>query len=359
MFHFAHPYCLLLALLVPPLLWWLLRKRRTALRHPAADGLDGLPLGRARFARWGGAALYGLSLLLLAAALAGPRWPDLRTRLDTDGIALMLVVDVSGSMEEPDFEWDGKPITRLEAVKRVFHLFVAGGAGEDAPEVKDAAAFEGRPTDLIGLVTFATRPETTCPLTLSHSVLLRLLKAEEARRVPGESETNLSDAITVGLHRLQAAGPRRKVLVLLTDGEHNEVSPRSDWTPRQAAQVAVSLGVPIYAIDAGGLGAGRGPSDKAAPAPTPDGTASPAVIRESAVQTLQELAHITRGRYFQARDTAALLDACRRIDRLERTDIQSFQYRRYHEAYPWLALASFLLYGLALALDMTLWRRLP
>jgi hypothetical protein len=88
-----------------------------------------------------------------------------------------------------------------------------------------------------------------------------------------------------------------------------------------------------------------------------DGTASPAVIRESAVQTLQELAHITRGRYFQARDTAALLDACRRIDRLERTDIQSFQYRRYHEAYPWLALASFLLYGLAL--DMTLWRRLP
>ena len=85
----------------------------------------------------------------------------------------------------------------------------------------------------------------------------------------------------------------------------------------------------------------------------------PKLVITSAVQTLQELAHITRGRYFQARDTAALLDACRRIDRLERTDIQSFQYRRYHEAYPWLALASFLLYGLALALDMTLWRRLP
>ncbi len=365
MFHFAHPYCLLLALLVPPLLWWLLRKRRTALRHPAGTSLDGLPAGRARFARWGGAVLYGLSLLLLAVALAGPRWPDLRTRLETEGIALMLAVDVSGSMEEPDFEWDGRPCSRLAAVKRVFHLFVAGGAGESTPDGRDAAAFEGRPTDLIGLVTFATRPETTCPLTLSHSVLLRLLKAEEARRVPGESETNLSDAIAVGLHRLQAAGPRRKVLVLLTDGEHNEVSPRSDWTPRQAAQVALSLGVPIYAIDAGGTGA-RAPSP---PTPLPpgergrgeggDGTASPAVIRESAVQTLQELAHITRGRYFQARDTASLLDACRRIDRLERTDIQSFQYRRYHEAYPWLALASFGLYGLALALDMTLWRRLP
>jgi Ca-activated chloride channel family protein len=357
MFHFANPYCLLLALLVPPLLWWLLRKRRTALRHPAGDGLDGLPPGRARFARWGGALLYGLSLLLLAGAVAGPRWPDLRTRLETEGIAMMLVVDVSGSMEEPDFEWEGRPITRLEAVKRVFHLFVLGGAGESTPDGRDAAAFEGRPTDLIGLLTFATRPETTCPLTLSHSALLRLLQAEEARRVPGESETNISDAVAIGLHRLLAAGPRRKVLVLLTDGEHNEVSPRSDWTPTQAAQLAVSLGIPIYAIDAGGPGAPRDPSEKADP--PPDGGASPTVIRESAVQRLQELAHISRGRYFQARDTAALLDACRRIDRLERTDIQSFQYRRYHEAYPWLALAAFLLYGLALALDMTLWRRCP
>ena len=342
MFHFAEPRYLLLALLVPPLLWWLLRKRRTALRHPAGDGLAGLPAGRARLARWGGAALYGLSLLLLAAALSGPRWPDLRTRLETEGIGLMLVVDVSGSMEEPDFDWDGKPITRLEAVKRVFHLFVAGGAGEDAPDVKDAAAFEGRPTDLIGLVTFAARPEKTCPLTLSHSAVLRLLDASEPVSVPGESETNISDALAVALDRLHGPDvPKKKALILLTDGEHNVVDPRSGWTPTQTGQLAASLKVPIYAIDAG---AGQDETDPR---------------RVLARETLERLAKMTGGKTFQAHDTAGLLRACQEIDRLEREPITSFQYRRYHEAYPWFALAAFVVYLTGLLLDGTVWRRVP
>src|SRR5262249_33724662 len=153
-----------------------------------------------------------------------------------------------------DFDWNGLPVSRLEAVKKVFGLFLTGsgpGTGDGAPLPPPGADFRGRATDLVGLVTFATRPETRCPLTMSHSVLLRQLESEEPRSVRGESETNLSDAIAVGLHRLHSAGPRRKVLVLLSDGEHNVVQPRSDWTPRQAGQVAASLGVPIYAIDAG------------------------------------------------------------------------------------------------------------
>src|SRR3982750_3677398 len=134
MFHFANPRLLLLALAVPPLVWWWLRQRRGALRAAA--------------------------LVLLVGALAGPRWPDLRTRIATEGIAVVMLVDVSGSMAERDFDWAGEPITRLDAVKKVFRLFVAGGAaGPGGPP------FEGRPTDLIGLVTFATRPETACPLT--------------------------------------------------------------------------------------------------------------------------------------------------------------------------------------------------
>ena len=101
--------------------------------------------------------------------------------------------------------------------------------GPDAtPDGGDARLFQGRPTDSIGLVVFATRPLTVCPLTLSHSVLLRLLDDEKPRSVPGESETNISDAVALGLQRLQSAGPRRKVLVLLTDGEHNVPNPRSE-----------------------------------------------------------------------------------------------------------------------------------
>ena len=78
-----------------------------ALRYPATGALAGLPAGRGRWARYGGAGLRGLALLLLVVALAGPRWPDRRTRIDTEGIAIQMVVDVSGSMAEPDFDWDG------------------------------------------------------------------------------------------------------------------------------------------------------------------------------------------------------------------------------------------------------------
>jgi Ca-activated chloride channel family protein len=187
-------------------------------------------------------------------------------------------------------------------------------------------------------------------------VLLRLLDDEKPRTVPGESETNLSDAIALGLHRLQSAGPRRKVLVLLTDGEHNVPQPRSGWSPRQAAQIAASLDVPIYTIDAGGGAAGLAEPGEA-PA---DGTSiSPAERRRLAVETLQDLARITHGHYFPADDTDGLLAACRDIDRLERTDVQSFQYRRYHEGYPWFGGAAFLLLFLAAALDFTIWRRIP
>jgi Ca-activated chloride channel family protein len=341
---FANPGLLWLALLVPPLLWRWLRRPRPALALPAADALAALPAGGARAARWGGAALRGAALLALAVALAGPRWPDLRTRIQTEGIALVMLVDVSGSMAERDFDWQGEPVSRLEAARRAFRLFVAGGRGPDA-------AFEGRPTDQIGLITFATRPETVCPLTLSHSALLQMLDAEQPRAVPGESETNLSDAIALGLHRLDAAGPRRKVLVLLSDGEHNVFRPPSGWTPRQAASVAASLGVPIYAVDAGGGAAGREPGAAA--------SASPGEVRQRAVESMQERARMTGGRYFAAHDTKALLDACRSIDALERSPIRSFQYRRYHEAAPWLALAAFVLLCTALGLDLTVWRRLP
>src|SRR5262249_2683539 len=233
---------------------------------------------RGQLARWGGAGLRALALLLLVVAVSGPRTPDLRTRIETEGVALMMVVDVSGSMAESDFEWNLRPVPRIQAVKNVFRLFVAGDtAFQDGPGGTSATTFEGRPTDLIGLVTFAARPEKTCPLTLSHSAVLRLLDAAEPVSVPGESETNISDALAVALYKLESAGPRRKVLLLLTDGEHNVVDPRSTWTPLQAGQLAMSLGIPLYTIDAG--------SDT--------DTAEPARLK--AKETLDQLAAMTKG----------------------------------------------------------------
>ncbi len=340
MIHFTHPEALLLLPLVPLLAWWWLRRRRVGLRFPGVDRVAGVPGGRGRVARWGGALLRGAALALLVVALSGPRWPDRRTRISADGIAIVVLLDTSGSMAERDFDWQGEPVSRLDAAKRAFRLFVSGGDGPDGQRL------EGRPEDLVGLVTFGARPDSPCPLTLSHSVLLGLLDEQRPQSVPGESETNISDALVLGLHRLHAAGPRRRVLVLLSDGEHNVHTPRSDWTPRQAAQVAANLGVSVHAIDAGGEL--RAAADSTA-----------AENRAAGARALQEVARITGGRYFAARDTAALLAVCREIDRLERQRIQSFQYRRYYEGYPWFALASFVSLVTALALETTRWRRLP
>src|ERR1700730_11254653 len=136
MCEFAHPFVLLLALAVPPLVWWWLRRRRAALRYPETSILARLPSGKSRLARWGGAAFRAGALLLLIAALAGPRWPDRHTRMATEGIAIELLVDVSGSMAETDFQWQGAPVSRLDAVKKVLHLFVAGGEGPDGEHLE-------------------------------------------------------------------------------------------------------------------------------------------------------------------------------------------------------------------------------
>jgi len=350
MVELAHPLILLLLPVVPLLVWWWLRRPRGTLRYSATGPLTVLPSGRGRIARWGGAGLRALGLVLLIFACAGPRWPDIHSRIETEGVAIEMLVDVSGSMAELDFDWDGKPISRLEAVKKVFRLFVAGGEGPDGQ------LLEGRSGDLIGLITLATWPESACPLTLSHGVLLSYLDPEkpwsiQPRTLPDESRTNIGDAIAVGLHRLEKAGTSRKVLVLLSDGEHNVPPPA--LKPRQAAQLAANMRIPIYTIDAGGEtnveeGIGTVPPTQTA-----------AEIRADGVKTLQAVAQITGGRYFRARDTASLLAVCREIDRLERKDIQSFIYQRYDEGYPWVGLAAFLCWIVVIVLEATVWRRLP
>src|SRR5687767_2901032 len=125
MLSFRHPEFLLMALALPALAWWWLARRRGALRHPVVSALGNLPSGRGRLAYWGGLGLRLASLLCLILAAAGLRWPDFKTRLTTDGIAIMMVSDISSSMEtNKDFEWEGASVTRLQALKNVFSLFV-------------------------------------------------------------------------------------------------------------------------------------------------------------------------------------------------------------------------------------------
>jgi Ca-activated chloride channel family protein len=179
-----------------------------------------------------------------------------------------------------------------------------------------------------------------------------MLNREKPRTLPDESHNNISDALVTALYRLQATDVKKKVLILLSDGEHNVPTEDtgSKYTPRQVAQLAGSLGITIYTIDAAGpvqsLREGGLPQDAAA-------------IREGGIRNLQEIANIARGSYFPAHDTENLLQVYQRIDELERTHIQTYQYRRYHEYYAWLGLGCFCCLATLLFLESTWWRRVP
>jgi Ca-activated chloride channel family protein len=339
---------LLLLVLVPPLVMWWLRGGEGAVRYSDTGLLRGLPSGREVWVRRAGAGLRAGALVLLVVALAGPRWPDPGTRIPTQGIAISMVVDTSASMAKEDFSWKDQPLSRLQAVQKAFRLLVAGGEGADNLTI------QGRPSDLIALVTYGTRPETACPLTLNHGVLLEILDAQKPRTLITEATTNTGDALAWALHGLVKAPTKRKVLILLTDGEHNVGPPA--LTPPQAAQLAGNLGIPIYAIHAG---------IEPPPAKEPSGederkrSLSEEEEFRKAQKTLQKIANMTGGQYFRAGDTEALVQACNQIDGLERQEIQSFRYRRYFHAFAWFGLGSLLLWTTVHFLETTVWRKVP
>ncbi len=333
---FANPVFLTLLPLAAFIVWWSLRRRRPALRYSDVRLVAGLPRGRARFALWGGALLRGLATLAAILAAAGPRTPDLKTRLPAEGIAIVLVLDVSGSMAATDFP---PGVSRLDAAKEAFRLFVMGG---DAP---DGTHFDGRPRDQIGLVAFAAVPQTACPLTHNHTVLLAVLTSQQPKEGI-EAGTNLGDAIAEGLIRLEAAGPRKKVLILLSDGEHNVDRADGPLKPRQAAQLAANLNIPVYAIDCGGEPAHDAPPDAVKQ-------------RADGRRVLDAVAAMTNGKAFTATSADELRVVYQEIDALQKQPAETFRYRRYHEYSAWFAVAAVALLAVVQFLERTWWRRVP
>ncbi len=329
----TYPWALVLFAFLPFLAWLWLRRSRGAWRFSDARLLPTLENRRARWAHWGGLSLRILGLALAMIALAGPRWQDPK-RVETEGIAIAMVLDVSVSMGEVDFSDSQAKTTRLLGVKKLFRLFVAGGQASEDVELP------GRPSDLIALVTFATHPETACPLTLDHAALLKIMEAQEPRTGVGEGTTNPGDALAWALHVLEQAPTRRKVIVFLTDGESNVPE---KLKPRQAAQLAANLGVPIYAIDA---------------SPEPKNAEEAEEVARARVM-MQAITKMTDGTYFRAQDARGLSRAYESIDRLERERIVSFQYRRYRELFAWLAIAALAAWLILIALEATMWRKTP
>lgn len=327
----VHPQFLWLLFLVVPLGWWYLRRPRPTLAF--AD----LRLVKEKTATRGWRLLGRpllLRLVVLTAVIVGlarPRWPEETARIPAQSTAIMLVLDVSGSMAEEDVARQKKMVSRLEAAKEVIRQFVRG----------DGSSLPGRGEDLIGIVTFAAKVEATCPPTLSHQTLLRYVdEAQPIGRIL-ENTTNIGDAVAVATNLLQRAKPNAKAIILVSDGEHNvppDVVPGA-WTPRQAAHVAKPLGIRIHTIF---LSGSRSAADSA-----------------KAMEALRDVAEITGGTAHQATDAEALRKVYAELDAQERTPVESHQYFRYVELYPWCGMIA--LSGVLMVIigEERWWRRLP
>jgi Ca-activated chloride channel family protein len=336
-FDFAHPGFLFLLFAAPLAYWW---SSRSAGRV-VFSSLRALPAGgqtwRTRIA-WVPDVLMALAVVALAIALAGPRAGDKSARIRREGIAVMMAVDISGSMRALDLSKANKELTRLDAVKQVFQQFVLGGGRLD-----------GRPDDAIGLVAFARYAETRSPLTLDHGNL-----ATAARQLDFAPENEDGTAIGAGLElavqRLAEFKSRTKIVILLTDGESNVHEIDEDT----AIQDAIDAGIKVYTIGAGTQGI--------APIRVPVGDGRTELMQTKVSideATLRKIADKTGGQYFRATDNASLGRIYAQIDKLERTTFEEERFTEYVQYYSlFLGLAMALVVG-SLLLRGTVLRRLP
>jgi Ca-activated chloride channel family protein len=329
----AQPIWLVLAVFaVLPLIRHRLRGR---VAWPSLDGFRGGGWSPWTWATWLPAAMQAAAIAALAVALARPQTVGGTVRIVTRGVAIVVAIDQSSSMNTADFPADGglRRISRLEAARETLARFVAG-----------------RPDDQVGLVTFANYPDLAWPPTLDHRSLIEAADAVRPAR-PGDDGTNIGDAVAWSLEALRRTTSPRKVVILLTDGNNAPAVP-NPLDPGRAAELARDLGVTLHTIAIGREGG---------VVHGVDGSGRPAIaeLEGPNLELLRSMAEATGGRSFRAVDAGALDDVFRAIDALEKSEIREEIRTRYDERFaPWAAAAVGLL-SLDRLLSRGRLRRLP
>jgi Ca-activated chloride channel family protein len=317
MFH--SPWYFLLLLLLPLVAWRLFAKRR----KPAV-GFSSVSLAKRisptlrQRMMWLPAGLTVGAIFFLILGLTRPREGREQTIADSEGIAIEMVVDRSGSMRAMDFKIDGQNVDRLTAIKNVGGKFVSGGD-----------ELEGRFSDLVGLITFAGYADGLTPPTLDHTFLVGRLNETQIVTERSEDGTAIGDAIALAVEKLNVLDDRQKekvkskVIILLTDGENTA----GELEPVEAAEIAQTIGIKIYTIGVGTRGQ--------APVPVQDPFTGRQTIRMMPVNideaTLERVAETTGGKYFRATDTDSLVKIYEEIDRLEKTKVEARHFVDYRE----------------------------
>ncbi len=300
---FANPeYFWLLCLIPLFILWYIfqINRSKAVLSHPNTERLSLKGFNAMIWLRHYPVLTRSLAFALFVVALARPQSSMSFEDITTEGIDIVIALDISGSMLAEDF----KP-NRLKAAKRVAMDFV-----------------KGRPNDRIGLVVYSGESFTQCPLTIDHDILLNLF--QEVRNGMIEDGTAIGDGLATAVNRLKDSEAKSKVVILLTDGQQTAGS----IPPQTAGEIAKKFDVRVYTIGVGSIG------EAPYPFKTPFGTVQyqniPVKIDET---TLKEIANATGGAYFRATDNKKLEDIYEEIDQMEKTKIEVTQYRKKSEKY--------------------------
>jgi Ca-activated chloride channel homolog len=339
-----HPAFLFLLTLIPLLGWrmWRRSDSRGVRFSSAIDGLSLSPTLRQRFS-WLPNALLLLALTAMVIAMARPREGKEQTVIHSEGIAIEMVVDRSSSMMALDFRLNGQRVDRLSAIKNVAGRFVTGDTGSFADSTRTENTQEelpGRVSDLVGLISFAGYADAVTPPTLDHAFLTAQLDSLQIVADRREDGTAIGDAISLAVEKLSSMDASKKekvkskVIILLTDGDNTA----GEVEPMQAAELAATLGIKIYAIGVGTKGS----------APIPVRSPFTGRMEDRMMEVtinepmLRNIAKTCDGRYFRATDTNSLEAIYREINKLEKTKVETEHYMDYRE----LAVQSVTLAGL-------------
>lgn len=331
MFRFANPEFLLLLLVIPVLAYYHWRRRYKLsgrIKYSSLKHMKNVPFSWRQKIRKN---IYLLRLLILGLIILGLARPQSGTRkqeITTEGIDIMLVMDVSSSMLAEDF----KPKNRIEAAKDVAIEFI-----------------HGRTNDRIGLAIFAGEAFTQCPLTLDYGVLTELIEKVEVAPRDWDG-TAIGNGIATAVMRLKDSKAKSKVMILLTDGRNNA----GEINPLTAAQVAQTFDIRVYTIGAGTKGSALYPVDD--PLFGRRYVSMPVEIDED---LLRKVAGQTGGQYFRATDTQKLRQIYQEINDMEKTKIQVKEFTKYKELFVNYAGAGLALLLLELLLINTWLRKLP
>jgi Ca-activated chloride channel homolog len=325
---FANQWVLLLLVVVPALCVWYYYKH--ASRESDVQFSTLLPFAHVKRTRKEKFrhlpfVIRMIALALLIIALARPQSTRSGENIYSEGIDIVLALDISGSMLAEDFQPN-----RIEAAKAVAQDFISG-----------------RTNDRIGLVIFSGESFTQCPLTVDYPVLKNLIKDVKSGMI--EDGTAIGLGLATGVSRLKDSKAKSKVIILLTDGVNN----RGEIDPITAAQIAQANGIRVYTVGVGTIG------EAPYPMQTPLGIRYQNIPVDLDEKMLSQIAQMTDGKYFRATDNKKLKSIYKEIDQLEKTRIEVRSYRHYKELFYNYAMFAFALLLIEIGVSHTWLRKLP